>query len=69
MIASTSLFPKFINFGIGNFDLSDHLPLFCTLKLEKKLVTVPDEILNQTQDYETCGWEKFKWNLELKDVF
>ena len=27
MIASTTLFPKLINFGITNFDISDHVPL------------------------------------------
>ena len=40
VIASTSLFPKVINFGLVSFDLSDHLLLFCTLKLETKTLTL-----------------------------
>lgn len=34
MIALSSLFPKFSSFGVGNFDMSDHLPLYCSLKLD-----------------------------------
>ena len=39
MIASSSLFPKLRDFGVGEFDMSDHLPLYCSLRLDYRNTT------------------------------
>lgn len=66
MIASTALFPKFSNFGVASFDISDHLPIYCSLTLGIRPNT---ETLNETQRTEIHAWERYKWNPEIKDTF
>ena len=39
MIASSSLFPQLSGFGVGEFDLSDQLPLYCSLRLDYRNTT------------------------------
>lgn len=68
MIASSSLFPKFRNFGVGDFDMSDHLPLYCSLKLDYRKSTFGN-VLHQPHESNTFKWIKYKWNTELKDTF
>ena len=57
MIASTTLFPTFINFGITDFDISDHMPLNCTLKMDEKSHLLNNDTLNPTRRGETYAWE------------
>ena len=66
MIASTTLFPKITHFKVDDFDISDHLPIFCKLTLYE---SQRNETVNDTQDNEIIAWEKYKWNPEKKDVF
>lgn len=66
MIASTALFPKFSNVGVTSFDISDHLPIYCSLTLG---IRPSNEPLNEIQTTETHAWERYKWNLEIKDTF
>ena len=66
MIASTTLFPKNTHFKVDDFDISDHLPIFCKLTLYERQ---RNETVNDTQDNEIIAWEKYKWNPEKKDVF
>ena len=66
MIASTTLFPKITHFKVDDFDISDHLPIFCKLTLYERQ---RNETVNDTQDNEIIAWEKYKWNPEKKDVF
>ena len=57
MIALTTLFSKFTHFAVEDFDISDHLPIFCTLSLhERSKVLTFDE----SQATETNVWEKYK---------
>ena len=51
MIASTTLFSKFTNFGVDNFDTSDHMPIYCTLTLNVEQYTF-DNTHRQTQGSE-----------------
>ena len=66
MIASTALFSKFTYFAVDDFDISDHLPVYCTLTLHErpKVVTFDD-----SQATETNVWEKYRWNPKMKDAF
>ena len=66
MIASTTLFSKFTYFAVDDFDISDHLPVYCRLTLHErpKVVTFDD-----SQATKTNAWEKYRWNREMKDTF
>ena len=66
MIASTTLFPKITHFKVDDFDISDHLPIFCKLTLYERQ---RNETVNDTQENEIIAWEKYTWNPEKKDVF
>ena len=69
MIASTTLFPKFTNFGIDNFDISDHMPIYCTLTLNVEPHMLTDNTYRQAQGNESNAYEKYRWKQEHKDVF
>ena len=69
MIASTTLFPKFTNFGIDNFDISDHMPIYCTLTLNVESHMLLDNTFRQAQGNESYAYEKYRWKQEHKDVF
>ena len=68
IIASTTLFSKFTNFGVDNFDISDHMPIYCTLTLNVEQHTF-DNTHRQTQGNESYAYEKYKWKHEYKDAF
>ena len=57
MIVSTSLFDKVKNFEIMNFDISDHLPITCTINVNEKL-DYPN-LANISR--ETKSRTKYKW--------
>ena len=50
MIPSTTLFSKFTNCAVDDFDISDHLPIFCTLTLNERpeVVTLDDSQATET---------------------
>ena len=66
MVASTTLFPKVSNFVVDDFDISDHLPICCTLTLKERRRS--EEVKN-TQENQTNAWVKYKWNSDFKDAF
>ena len=66
MIASTELFPKFTHFTVDDFDVSDHLPIHCSLKLHTQ---TRNETVNDTHANETNTWKKYKWNSDRKEDF
>ena len=64
VIAPTKLFPLFTDFGVSNYLLFVHCPVYCTLKLKmKQMQQITSEENNLTY------WSKIKWNESLKDHF
>ena len=68
IIASSNLFHKIVNFGITDFDMSDHLPLFCSIKFSQTAVDIRT-IINGSHLTEIHDWVKYKWNPEMKEHF
>ena len=58
IIASTSLFSKVSHFSIAEFDLSDHLPVCCTLRFEIE----PHSNNEPGENINLNTWVHYKWN-------
>ena len=64
VIASTKFFPLFTDFGVSNYLLSIHCPVYCTLTLKMKQM---QQITSEENSL--TFWNKIKWNESLKDHF
>ena len=51
---------------VDDFDISDHLPICCTLTLKERR---RNEEVKNTQENQTNAWVKYKWNSDFKDAF
>ena len=68
MIASSNLFPLICNFGIADFDVSDHLPIYCSFNYKYE----NQDNSNNNIELHEIGihiWARYKWNPEKKDDF
>ena len=64
IIASSNLFESFSSFSVDEYDVSDHFPLKCSLRLALKR-----NMRKTTSNEQTHDWRKFKWKNSLKDDF
>ena len=65
MLVSCSLFDHISDVRVLDNDHSVHFPICCILSSYKADEPINDNI----NEHEMSVWNKFKWNMEFKDVF
>ena len=65
IIASSNLIELFSTFAVDNYDVSDHFPLKCSLRLCLKRNAQQNAVNND----ELRKLHKYKWKGSLKDIF
>ena len=64
IIASSNLFEIFSSFSVDDYDISDHFPLKCSIRL--LLRTDSGDVASNDR---INDWHKYKWNESFRDYF